>query len=622
MIKPNCSNFYDSPNGTRYWIPSVPSDYKPKLNSRFDTWENAYAFYESYAEIAGFSTKLGQSKKNKKTGILTMRYLMCSRGNKSAPTEIDSVDLTEISPSRKTSFKRTDCKAIMKIRIVKHTTQWEVFEFNEVHNHGLLNQDNLDFLRKRRKLTFYDQEFINKCRLAKIGPSKAHNLQVALKGGHHNVRGTKNDYKNWVRDNNGFIGKRDAQMFVDKMLLRSKNLEDYTFKYLARDKKIKCLFWADNVSKCNYKVFGDVIAFDATYDTNLYKMIFVPFTGVDHHKRCVTFGAGLLSSETIECYTWLLEKFLEAHGGKQPMVILTDQDPAMKKAVKNVFDNTTHRLCTWHITQKLPLKVCGDVLSNTKLRKEFNKLVWNVYIKPETFEERWKLLMERYKLQDHEWLGKMYAKRHKWVPSYFRDIPMCCLMKTTSRCESSNHLFKVNSSPTNNLVQFLLCFDTTLDGQRYQQRSLEVRTATTVPKFECESIIERHAATIYTRDVFKDVQNEIKRSERTCYIAERSKPVDGISSYQISHQDVRFDIVNEFTVYFNMNDGTVNCSCMGFKRIGYLCRHAFCVFRHHKVYEIPDRYITQRWTRNVLPSSVFSMGNRYGIDQTKSGSKN
>jgi zinc finger SWIM domain-containing protein 3 len=85
-------------------------------------------------------------------------------------------------------------------------------------------------------------------------------------------------------------------------------------------------------------------------------MIFVPFTGVDHHKRCVLFGAGLLYDETIESYTWLLQMFLKAHK-KQPSLVLTDQDASMKQAVSNVFTESTHRLCMWHITEKLPSKV-------------------------------------------------------------------------------------------------------------------------------------------------------------------------------------------------------------------------------------------------------------------------
>lgn len=65
-------------------------------------------------------------------------------------------------------------------------------------------------------------------------------------------------------------------------------------------------------------------------------MIFVPFTGVDNHRRCVTFGAGLLASESTESYVWLLQSFLKAFG-KQPRMVVTDQDAAVKNAVNIVF---------------------------------------------------------------------------------------------------------------------------------------------------------------------------------------------------------------------------------------------------------------------------------------------
>jgi zinc finger SWIM domain-containing protein 3 len=86
-------------------------------------------------------------------------------------------------------------------------------------------------------------------------------------------------------------------------------------------------------------------------------MIFVPFTGVDHHKLCVTFGAGLLYNESVDSYKWLLTAFLTAHDGKQPTLTLTDQDASMKQAVTIVLHESIHRLCMWHITKKLPSKV-------------------------------------------------------------------------------------------------------------------------------------------------------------------------------------------------------------------------------------------------------------------------
>ena len=85
-------------------------------------------------------------------------------------------------------------------------------------------------------------------------------------------------------------------------------------------------------------------------------MVFVPFTGIDNHCRNVTLGAGLLASESIESYKWLLNSFLKSFG-QQPKVVVTDQDPAMKQAIEEVFPISRHRLCMWHIMKKVADKV-------------------------------------------------------------------------------------------------------------------------------------------------------------------------------------------------------------------------------------------------------------------------
>nr|GEZ49479.1 protein FAR1-related sequence 5-like [Tanacetum cinerariifolium] len=37
------------------------------------------------------------------------------------------------------------------------------------------------------------------------------------------------------------------------------------------------------------------------------------------------------------------------------------------------------------------------------------------------------------------------TNRDRWISGYFKDLPMCCLMKTTSRSESSNAFFWIHS---------------------------------------------------------------------------------------------------------------------------------------------------------------------------------
>jgi hypothetical protein len=141
----------------------------------------------------------------------------------------------------------------------------------------------------------------------------------------------------------------------------------------------------------------------------------------------------------------------------------------------------------------------------------------------------------------------MFAIRHMWVPAYFRDIPMCCLMKTTSRCESSNASFKVNSTFGNTLLQFFMCFDSAIDQQRYGQRILEFKSNTTTPDFKTGLEIERHAAKLYTQSVFKDVQKEIAKCIMYCYITNVDLD-DQTKVYTVSHMDHSSVFVNEFYV--------------------------------------------------------------------------
>ena len=66
------------------------------------------------------------------------------------------------------------------------------------------------------------------------------------------------------------------------------------------------------------------------------------------------FGCALLVNETAESYTWLLKTWLNAMPENPPSTIITDDDKAMAKAIVDVLPNVTHRLCMWHLLQKVP----------------------------------------------------------------------------------------------------------------------------------------------------------------------------------------------------------------------------------------------------------------------------
>nr|KAJ0216579.1 hypothetical protein LSAT_V11C300102780 [Lactuca sativa] len=65
----------------------------------------------------------------------------------------------------------------------------------------------------------------------------------------------------------------------------------------------------------------------------MYVLVFVPFTVIDLHKSFVNVKARLLRTKDVDSYKWLLKQFLKANSNKQPLLVLTDQDAAVKQAV-------------------------------------------------------------------------------------------------------------------------------------------------------------------------------------------------------------------------------------------------------------------------------------------------
>ncbi|PWA52628.1 FAR1 DNA binding domain, Zinc finger, SWIM-type, MULE transposase domain, FHY3/FAR1 family [Artemisia annua] len=129
--------------------------------------------------------------------------------------------------------------------------------------------------------------------------------------------------------------------------------------------------------------------------------------------------------------------------------------------------------------------------------------------------------------------------------------------------------------------------------------------------------IERHACHVYTRSIFREVQKEIRKGLHDCYqISVTSE--DGMKVCAIQQKNKNNESVINAKVVLNGVDGSVTCSCNHFGRHGYLCRHIFCVFRINSVNQIPDMYVSKRWTKDVLPNHLLEKRHRYGpcIEET------
>lgn len=193
------------------------------------------------------------------------------------------------------------------------------------------------------------------------------------------------------------------------------------------------------------------------------------------------------------------------------------------------------------------IQISDDLFTNTDFRKRFSKLVWDINMKPDVFEVKWGLLMKEFNLEDTRWFKDMFTIRDSWIPGYFSDIPMCGLMKTTSRSESMNSFFNTYSESGNLLLNFMMNYDTAIQKQRNTQRELDKASKKASYKMQTPREIELQASKVYTSTLFFEVQKEIYKA---CFFCTYSYVgiEDGWEVYIVQHNNSKSDFKNEFKV--------------------------------------------------------------------------
>ncbi|XP_074321441.1 protein FAR1-RELATED SEQUENCE 5-like [Silene latifolia] len=252
--------------------------------------------------------------------------------------------------------------------------QYQIYGFVEGHNHMPATPLTMVHLTQTRELNIVHKKMIVDNSKVNKGPVMTYRMFKEYVRGYQNVGASLEDFKNFSKDIKKFLSEGDAQMLIEHFMKIKRMCPSFYFDFEVDEKgRLSHVFWADPISIKNYLLFGDMTSFDTTFRKNKYRMIFAPFTGVDHHKRCVTFGAGLLINESKESFAWLFTKFLEAMGGRYPVCIITDEDLGIEGGLKKVFkDKVQHRYCMWHILKKLPEKVRPVICRETEFLKEIN----------------------------------------------------------------------------------------------------------------------------------------------------------------------------------------------------------------------------------------------------------
>ncbi|XP_004292126.1 PREDICTED: protein FAR1-RELATED SEQUENCE 5-like [Fragaria vesca subsp. vesca] len=326
---------------TPIYCPQVKVDLIPIKNQEFQTLQDVETFYKSYAKEARFNVK--SSVTEKKNGVIVRKEYVCSKEGTSKVT----------GKKRNRNQTRENCKA--RIAVVRRAKigKYVVTIFVEDHSHPLTSPRRQYLTKIHRKVSAVHKSLSKQLTEVNVPTCTQFDFLRVNSRGLKNIVCLQQDIYNYKRDCHKEVKGHDGDMLYEYFLHEKEKDPSFIFKIEAdNENRITRIFWADAISRRSYKFFGDVVIFDTTYNTNTYSLIFAPLVGVNNHGQTIILACAFLNNETTDSFTWFFKEFLKAMSGDAPRMIITDQDPAMTKAISEVLPQTFHRLSDQYILKR------------------------------------------------------------------------------------------------------------------------------------------------------------------------------------------------------------------------------------------------------------------------------
>eukprot|EP00257_Ricinus_communis_P015425 XP_015573338.1 protein FAR1-RELATED SEQUENCE 7-like [Ricinus communis] len=537
---------------------------EPHAGLLFNSADEAYSFYQMYAETAGFRIRIGQLFRSKNDGSITSRRFVCSKEGFQHPS-------------------RVGCGAFMRIKRQESGT-WIVDRLQKDHNHDLGLQTGINKKNYGAPKKFIDDVNLelDSIDLAKINSG----LPIER-----------------TRENN--IGSDWYRLLLDYFQARQADDTGFFYSVEVDDGSCMNLFWADGRSRFSCSQFGDVIVFDTSYRKSNYLVPFATFVGINHHKQPVLLACALIANMSEDSFTWLFHTWLRAMCGCQPKSIIADQDVPIQQAIAKVFPGTHHRFSMWQIKAKERENLRS--MAN-EFKYEYDKCVYQSQTSIE-FNTMWSALINKYGLKENTWLKDMYEKRENWVPLYLRG-KFCAGISINENLKS---FFGTGLTAQTSLGEFLSRYEQSLARRREEERKEDFNCYNLQVFLQTKEPVEEQCRKLYTLAVFKIFQNELLECYN--YLGIKTYEEGTVSRYSVRRCGNEID---KHAVTLCVSNLNVCCSCQMFEFEGILCRHVLRVFNLLDIREIPSRYILHRWTRNAEYGIVHDVESGVSPQELKS----
>ncbi|KAE8696126.1 Protein FAR1-RELATED SEQUENCE 6 [Hibiscus syriacus] len=556
----------------------------PAVGMEFETYDDAYNYYNCYAKEAGFRVRVKNSWFKRNSREKYGAVLCCSsQGFKR---------IKDVNRLRKET--RTGCPAMIRMRVVE-SKRWRVLEVTHEHNHLL----GAKICKSVKKMGSGTKSKMQSSSDAEVRTIKLYRALVIDAEGNGNPNSNAVAVRKFSDQPNQLNLRKGDSQAIYNYLCRLQ-LTNPNFFYLMDfndEGHLRNVFWVDSRCRASCGYFGDIIYIDNTCLSNRYETPLVALLGVNHHGQTVLLGCGLLAGETSESYSWLFKAWLTCVSGQCPQTIITDRCKALQNAIGEVFPKSNHRLSLSLIMKRVPEKL-GGLRNYDAIRKTFVKAVFET-LKVIEFEAAWGFMVQHFGVADHEWLRSLYEDRAQWAPVYLKDTFFAGLYASRPG-ENLSPFFDKYVHKQTPLKEFLDKYELALQKKHKEESLADIESRNSSPALKTRCSFELQLSKLYTREIFKRFQLEVEEMY-SCFSTTQVH-VDGPIIIFLVKERVLAEgnkrEIKDYEVLYNRTASEVRCICSCFNFYGYLCRHALCVLNFNGVEEVPSKYILSRWKKD------------------------
>ncbi|CAA2967886.1 FAR1-RELATED SEQUENCE 6-like [Olea europaea subsp. europaea] len=572
----------------------------PTVGLEFESFEEAYDFYNVYAKDQGFGIRVSNSWFRSKRRERYRAKLSCSSAGFKKKSEANN-------PRPET---RTGCPAMTIIKLVD-AKRWRIVEVELEHNHPV-NPEIKRFYKSHKKMFLAAKKAQQSEPIKEIHTIKLYQTAVIDASCNGHFKTDEIDGQTPVDHSKNLELKEGDAHAVYNYFCRMK-LTNPNFFYLMdldNEGHLRNVFWADARSRIAYYYFSDTVAIDTTSLSNKYEVPLLSFVGVNQHGQSVLLGCGFLGHESVEYLIWMLKAWLTCMLGQYPRVIITEQSKPLHVAVSEVFPQARHCYNSSYIMHRVPEKL-GGLKGYETIKRQLNKAVYDS-LRIAEFETSWWEMISQHGLRDNKWLQSLYQDRERWVPVYLKDTSFVGMLPMNER-EGLSAFFDGYVHKHTSFKEFLDKYDLALQRKHLKEAMGDFESRNSCFELKTKCNFELQLSKVYTKEIFNKFQFEVE-GMYSCFNTRQVNANGPILTFVVKE---RIEVegnekeVRHYEVLYETTQMEIRCICSLFNLKGYLCRHALNVLNYNGVEEIPSEYILRRWNKDYKRS--FHIDNELSV---------